>query len=98
MGKAFGRTLGDFRQQFMQTVWDKGRLYVVGGPTPAQRKLFDERFGGLWYSMQAADWFEMPDLLVRDITVELDPGDSKMVDSLARALLSSKARARSLIP
>jgi len=88
-GKLLGRTLTAFREQFMRPIMGpNGRVIDWGNPTAAQEAELRRRLPQLWLMMQAKDWADMPELIVNDVYVDLQPEHARLATQLERAALA----------
>ncbi len=99
-GTQFGRTLGDFRQQFLRPVAGPGgRVMKWADPSKSQELELRARFPRLWMAMRAEDWVTLPELMpVNDILVELEPEHWKLATQLMRAALADLPDGAQMLP
>lgn len=87
-GARLGRTISSFREQFFkQDPSYPGQSYRTYTPQDGAQKRIQAAISDICISMKAEDYLSLPEIVVDDIPVALDPPSAKAYKKLERDLL-----------
>lgn len=87
-GARLGRTISSFREQFFtQDPSHPGQQYRTYTPQEGAQKRLQAAINDICISMKAEDYLSLPEIVVDDIPVALDPQAAKAYKKLERDLL-----------
>lgn len=90
MGKRLGRFIGQYRLDYFKPDRMNGPIVYSYKPLPgAEEKIYD-RISDITISMKAADYLEMPELIVSEYPVYMDAEEQGIYDAMKENLVVGK--------
>lgn len=87
MGQRLGRFIGQFRNEFFQPDKRNGMIVYSYKPLPGAEDAIYERISDITISMRAAEFLQMPELVVTEFTVEMDADERDKYTELRKELI-----------
>ncbi len=87
MGQRLGRFIGQFRNEFFQPDKRNGMIVYSYKPLPGAEDAIYERISDITISMRAAEFLQMPELVVTEFPVEMDADERKKYTELRKELI-----------
>ena len=87
MGQRLGRFIGQFRNEFFQPDKCNGMIVYSYKPLPGAEDAIYERISDITISMRAAEFLQMPELVVTEFPVEMDADERDKYTELRKELI-----------
>ena len=86
-GKRLGRFIGNYREWYFRPDKMNGPIVYSYKPMPFAEKEIYEKISDITISMSALDHLKMPELIVNEVEVEMNPHERRKYDSLKQEMV-----------
>lgn len=87
MGKRLGRFIGNYREWYFRPDKMNGPIVYSYKPLPFAEKEIYEKISDITISMSALDHLKMPELIINEVEVEMNPYERRKYDSLKQEMV-----------
>lgn len=87
MGKRLGRFIGNYREWYFRPDKMNGPIVYSYKPLPFAEKEIYEKISDITISMSALDHLKMPELIVNEVEVEMNPHEQGKYDGLKQEMM-----------
>ena len=87
MGKRLGRFIGNYREWYFRPDKMNGPIVYSYKPMPFAEKEIYEKISDITISMSALDHLKMPELIINEVEVEMNPHERRKYDSLKQEMV-----------
>lgn len=87
MGKRLGRFIGNYREWYFRPDKMNGPIVYSYKPLPFAEKEIYEKISDITISMSALDHLKMPELIVNEVEVEMNPHERRKYDGLKQEMV-----------
>lgn len=87
MGKRLGRFIGNYREWYFRPDRMNGPIVYSYKPLPFAEKEIYEKISDITISMSALDHLKMPELVINEVQVEMNPNERRKYDSLKQEMV-----------
>lgn len=87
MGKRLGRFIGNYREWYFRPDKMNGPIVYSYKPLPFAEKEIYEKISDITISMSALDHLKMPEFIVNEVEVEMNPHEQRKYDGLKQEMM-----------
>lgn len=87
MGKRLGRFIGNYREWYFRPDKMNGPIVYSYKPLPFAEKEIYEKISDITISMSALDHLKMPEFIVNEVEVEMNPNEQRKYDGLKQKMM-----------
>lgn len=87
MGKRLGRFIGNYREWYFRPDKMNGPIVYSYKPLPFAEKEIYEKISDITISMSALDHLKMPEFIVNEVEVEMNPNEQRKYDGLKQEMM-----------
>ena len=87
MGQRLGRYIGQYRRAYFMPDKRNGEIIYSYKPLPGAEEAIYKRIGDITISMKSADYLKMPECVINEVPVWMEPHQKELYDELKRDMV-----------